>query len=165
MAQAKTLSVQAQTEEKAEFVSFFARGVAIGNRDGLIEHFLPRIHPDAVQRQPLFRGGYGHAGFRRLFASVFAAIPDLHGSVHRWGPTEDGVLIEFTLGGTYGRKQLTIDFVDRFVLRDRCIASVDTYFDPLPLLPRLLAHPILATRLLPRFFLSPAERVRATVPK
>ncbi|MEV0251703.1 nuclear transport factor 2 family protein [Nocardia sp. NPDC050712] len=145
-------------EEKAEFVDYFGRGLALGNRDAFLDHFLPRIRPDARQRQPLARGSYGHAGFRRLFAATFAAVPDLHGTVHRWGPTRDGVLIEFTLSGTLGKRPVSIDVVDRIVLRDGCFVSNDTYFDPIPLVPPLLAHPFLAARLLPRLFPTHAER-------
>ncbi|HZK15508.1 MAG TPA: nuclear transport factor 2 family protein, partial [Solirubrobacterales bacterium] len=34
---------------------------------------------------------------KRTFADLFELIPDLTGEVHRWGATDDGVLIEFTL--------------------------------------------------------------------
>jgi hypothetical protein len=87
-----------------------------------------------------------------------AAVPDLHGTLHRWGATEDGVFIEFTLGGTLGRGQVAVDVVDRIMLHNGFIASNDTYFDSVPLLPRMLTHPILALRLLPRFFVSQIER-------
>lgn len=147
-----------QTDPRAEFVDFFRRGLAQGDRDRFIEHFLPRIDSDVVYRQPLSRGARGHAGFRRLFTSVFAAVPDLHGTVHRWGPTTDGVLIEFTLQGTLGGDRLAIDVVDRIVLRENNMAANNTYFDPLPLLRPLSAHPLLALRLLPRLFPTRAER-------
>ncbi|MBY8858773.1 nuclear transport factor 2 family protein [Nocardia sp. CA2R105] len=144
--------------EKAEFVAFFTEGMAKGNREDFLDHFLPRVLPDARQRQPLARSGRGTAGFRRLFTAVFAAVPDLRGTVHRWAPTDDGVLIEFTLAGTLGRRRVGIDLIDRFVLRDGRIASVDTYFDPTPLALPVLTHPARALRLLPRFFPSGSER-------
>ncbi|MEU6562961.1 nuclear transport factor 2 family protein [Nocardia nova] len=145
-------------DAKAEFAGYFAAGLAKGNRDEFMAHFLPRVAPDVRYRQPLARRGFGHAGFRRMFDGVFAAAPDLHGVVHRWGPTEDGVLVEFTLAGTLGGRPVSIDIVDRIVLREGVMASNDTYFDPIPLLPSLLRHPILSLRLLPRFFPSATER-------
>ncbi len=150
-------------DEKTEFIEFFREGLAKGSRDGFIEHFLPRIQPDVRYRQPLSRGGYGHAGFRRLFTALFAAAPDLRGTVHHWSPTDDGVLVEFTLAGTLGQRQVAVDLVDRIVLRDGSIAAVDTYFDPIPLAPHMLAHPLLAWRLLARFV--PSQSERATDPR
>ena len=40
---------------------------------------------------------------RRAFAAIFELIPDLTAEVHRWGATDDGVLIDFTLSGTVAR--------------------------------------------------------------
>ncbi|MEU7144616.1 nuclear transport factor 2 family protein [Nocardia sp. NPDC046473] len=157
MTQSDSITRTTSSDEKAEFVEFFRQGLAQGNRDAFIEHFLPRITPDSRQRQPLARRGSGPAGFQRLFDGVFAAVPDLHGVVHRWGATDDGVLIEFTLIGTLGGKPITVDVVDRIVLREGRFVSNDTYFDPIPLLPKLLTRPRLALRLLPRFRLSRAE--------
>ncbi|WP_431958341.1 nuclear transport factor 2 family protein [Nocardia lijiangensis] len=152
-----TNDIRRNDDERAEFIDFFTTGLAKGNRDDFIDHFLPRIQPDVRYSQPLSRGGYGHAGFRRLFTGLFAAVPDLHGTVHRWSPTDDGVLIEFTLAGTLGRRPVAVNLVDRILLRDSLIASIDTYFDPTPLTPRMLAHPVRALRLLPRFFPSRIE--------
>ena len=157
MTQHDSLPGTTSSDDKDEFVAFFREGLAQGNRDAFIEHFLPRITQESRQRQPLSVHGAGPAGFRRLFGGVFDAVPDLHGVVHRWGPTDDGVLIEFTLLGTLGRRPIAVDVVDRIVLRDGHFVSNDTYFDPMPLLPRLLAHPLLALRLLPRFHRSRAE--------
>jgi ketosteroid isomerase-like protein len=158
MTRATTPSTPTPPDEKTEFIEYFRTGLAKGDRDEFIDHFLPRITPDVRYRQPLSRGGFGHDGFRRLFHGLFTAIPDLHGTVHRWGPTDDGVLVEFTLAGTLAGRPVSVDLVDRIVLRQGSIASNDTYFDPSPLLPRLLRHPLLSLRLLPRFFPSAAER-------
>lgn len=145
-------------DAKAEFVERFRTGWATGNLDEFMEYLLPRVTADTRLRQPLSRQAFGPDGLRRMFTGVFAAVPDLHAIVHRWGPTDDGVLIEFTLTGILGKRPISIDVVDRFVLREGAVVSVDTYFDPLPLLPRLLRNPLLSLRLLPRFFPSAAER-------
>ncbi|GAB3275488.1 hypothetical protein GCM10027589_00680 [Actinocorallia lasiicapitis] len=139
------------TGEAEEFVRFFSQGFAMGDGEGFLEHFIPRLHPDHQGiKQPLASMAYGPAGFRRVFKPLFEVVPDLHGEVHRWGATSDGVLIEFTLTGTLGRSTFTLDVVDRFVLDGGLIRGVHTYYDPLPLLPVLLAHPLRVLRLLPR---------------
>ncbi|HEX6229948.1 MAG TPA: nuclear transport factor 2 family protein [Solirubrobacterales bacterium] len=71
---------------------------------------------------------------RRSFARLFELIPDLRGEVHRWGATEDGVLIEFTLNGTAGGGPISWDAVDRFVLGEDGLASERiSYFDSAPI--------------------------------
>lgn len=136
--------------EAEEFVRFFSRGLAIGERDEFLAHFLSRMHPEHHIKQPLASTAYGRAGFRRLFKPLFAVVPDLHGEIHRWGATGDGVLIEFTLRGTIGRRTFALDVVDRFVLDGGLMRGLHTYFDPLPLLPLMLTHPLRTLRLLPR---------------
>jgi hypothetical protein len=37
---------------------------------------------------------------KRVWAGMLELIPDLTATVHRWGATDDGVMIEFTLTGT-----------------------------------------------------------------
>lgn len=68
---------------------------------------------------------------KRIFAQLFELIPDLTGEVHRWGATEDGVLIEFTLSGTAGGGPISWQAVDRFVLGEDGLAIERiSYFDP-----------------------------------
>ncbi|HEU4944443.1 MAG TPA: nuclear transport factor 2 family protein [Solirubrobacterales bacterium] len=70
---------------------------------------------------------------QRVFAGLFELIPGLTGEVHRWGATEDGVLIEFTLSGTSGGKPIAWDAVDRFVLDEDGLATERiSYFDSMP---------------------------------
>jgi hypothetical protein len=70
---------------------------------------------------------------QRTFAGLFELIPDLTGEVHRWGATEDGLLIEFTLSGTAGGKPISWSAVDRFVLGEDGLATERvTYFDSMP---------------------------------
>jgi hypothetical protein len=71
---------------------------------------------------------------QEVFAGLFEQIPDLRGEVHRWGATEDGVLIEFTLSGTAGGGPISWHAVDRFVLGEDGLATERvSYFDPLPI--------------------------------
>lgn len=68
---------------------------------------------------------------QRVFADLFELIPDLTGEVHRWGATEDGVLIEFILSGTTGGGPISWHAVDRFTLGDDGLATERiSYFDP-----------------------------------
>ncbi len=70
---------------------------------------------------------------QRAFAGLFELIGGLTGEVHRWGATEDGVLIEFTLSGIAGGKPISWSAVDRFVLGDDGLATERvTYFDSMP---------------------------------
>jgi SnoaL-like protein len=69
---------------------------------------------------------------KRIFAGLLAQIPDLTAEVHRWGATDDGVLIEFTLSGT-GADGVLIEWqaVDRFVIgADGLATERVSYFDP-----------------------------------
>ncbi len=71
---------------------------------------------------------------RRTFAALFQLISDLTGEVHRWGATEDGVLIEFSLSGTAGGKPISWQAVDRFVLGEDGLATERvSYFDSAPI--------------------------------
>ena len=134
--------------EQEEFVRFFAEGWAKGARGGL-EHFIGGAHPDVLLVQPLMPTTRGLASFRAGFERLFAAIPDMHGEVIRWGPTDDGVLIELTLRGTLGGRPLEWTVVDRIVLEDGLIRSRHSYFDSLPLLRAMATRPRAALRLLP----------------
>jgi ketosteroid isomerase-like protein len=79
---------------------------------------------------------------KRAFAGVLALTPDLTGEVHRWGATEDGVLIEFTLSGSAGGAQVSWRAVDHIVLRDDGLASERvSYFDSTPLILTVLRNP------------------------
>lgn len=71
---------------------------------------------------------------RRTFAGLLELIPDLTGEVHRWGPTADGVLIEFTLSGSAGGAPISWRAVDRFVLGEDGLATERvSYFDSAPI--------------------------------
>lgn len=71
---------------------------------------------------------------KRAFAAALELIPDLTAEVHRWGATEDGVMIEFTLSGTAGGKPIAWSAVDRFVLGDDGLATERvSYFDSAPI--------------------------------
>jgi ketosteroid isomerase-like protein len=99
------------------------------------------MHEDARLVQPLMREARSRAAYAGAMRRLLAVMPDLHGRTHRWGPTEDGVLIEHTLAGTLGGKALSWDLTDRITLRDGRVVERIAYFDPLPLLPAVLTRP------------------------
>jgi hypothetical protein len=79
---------------------------------------------------------------KQAFADLFELIPDMTAEVHRWGATEDGVLIEFTASGTAGGGPVSWRAVDRFTLGEDGLATERaTYFDSLPLVLTLARRP------------------------
>jgi hypothetical protein len=79
---------------------------------------------------------------KRAFGSLLRAAPDLTGVVHRWGATEDGLLIEFTLSGTVAGVELSWDAVDRIVLREDGLATARiSYFDSVTLIRAAALRP------------------------
>jgi SnoaL-like domain len=78
----------------------------------------------------------------RAFAELLELIPDLGVEVRRWGATDDGVMIEFTMGGTVGGRPLRWDAVDRFVVGEDGLATERvTYFDSAPIGLALASRP------------------------
>jgi hypothetical protein len=70
---------------------------------------------------------------QRVFAGLLELIPDLRGEMHRWGATDDGVLIEFSLSGSLGGRPVSWHAVDSFVLGEDGLATERVnYFDSMP---------------------------------
>jgi ketosteroid isomerase-like protein len=127
-----------------EFVDAFERFWRMPSVNGLDE----LLSHDAVLRQPLGPTTRDLATGKRAFARIFAAIPDLHAVVDRWGATRDGVLIEFRLMGTVGGRPIEWPVVDRFVLQNGSATERVSYFNPTPLLRASLTRPTSWWRLL-----------------
>lgn len=107
------------------------------------------LAPDVLLEAPMTPATHTLAEGKRAFAALLRVVPDLEAVVHRWGPTEDGLLIEFTLSGTAAGAALSWDAVDRIVLREDGLAtSRISYFDSGPLLRTLALRP----RAWPGFF-------------
>jgi ketosteroid isomerase-like protein len=97
---------------------------------------------DARLSAPMTPTTHGLDAGKRAFAELFELIPDMTAEVHRWGATQDGVLIEFTVSGTAGGAPVCWESVDRFVLNEDGLATERiTYFDSLPLMLLLLRRP------------------------
>jgi ketosteroid isomerase-like protein len=127
----------------AEFVEFFAAGWAIGACDpeGFYQHFEQRMHQNAALIQPIAGPSRGPGALRELFGPLFLAVPDLTGTLRRWGESADGVFIELTLHGHLGRKAIEWTVVDRIILEDGKIRERRSYFDSVPLLRALALRP------------------------
>lgn len=78
----------------------------------------------------------------RAFAALFELVEGMNAEVHRWGATDDGVLIEFTVTGITGGKPISWHAVDRFVIDADGFASERvSYFDSAPIALTLAARP------------------------
>lgn len=110
---------------------------------------------DVVLIQPLMGALRGRDECRAGFGRLFRQIPDIHAIVHRWSHSDDAILIEFTLRGTFGGRELAWSAVDRFTLVDGRIAERVSYFDAAALMAAMAMRPrgwrrLLATRFVPR---------------
>ncbi len=118
------------TEAAADFVRRFEEYWRTPTPEGLAS----LLAPDVLLVTPLMPTAHTLADGQRAFAALFDLIPDLTGEVHRWGATEDGVLIEFTLSGTAGGKPISWHAVDRFVVGEDGLADERiSYFDSAPI--------------------------------
>jgi ketosteroid isomerase-like protein len=97
--------------------------------------------PDVLLVQPGMRTMRGKAAWREAVRDLLELVPDLRAEVLRWGATEDGVLIEFTLRGTLARRPFEWTLVDRIVLDGGLVKERVSYFDPLPVTLESLKAP------------------------
>jgi SnoaL-like protein len=114
----------------ADFVRRFAEYWRAPTPQGLATVLAPEVRLVAPMTPVTHTLNEG----QRAFAALFEAIGDLTAEVHRWGATEDGVLIEFTLRGIAGGKPISWTAVDRFVLGEAGLATERiSYFDSAPI--------------------------------
>ena len=124
--------------DAADFVERFRaywRAPSVDGLDALLA-------PDVRLAAPLTPTTHTLAEGKRAFAALLSLAPDLTAEVHRWGPTRDGVLIEFTLSGSPAGVAASWPAIDRIVLREDGLASERvSYFDPAPLAVKVLRRP------------------------
>lgn len=122
----------------ADFVERFSefwRAPAPERLGSLIAH-------DARLSAPMIPTTVGLEAGKHSFADLFKLIDNMTVEVHRWGPTSDGVLIEFTVRGATNGSPVSWESVDRFVLDEDGLATERvTYFDSLPLVLTLMRRP------------------------
>lgn len=124
--------------DAAEFVERFRSYWRAPTPRGLEQVLAPRTRLVA----PLTATTHTREEGMRAFAALFELVQDMSAEVHRWGPTEDGVLIEFTVTGTTGGGPISWHAVDRFVLGEDGLATERvSYFDSAPLALTLARRP------------------------
>lgn len=124
--------------DPADFATRFAAYWQAPSVDGLDA----LLAPDVYLQAPMTPTTRDLEAGKRAFGKLLRAIPDLTGVVHRWGATEDGLLIEFTLSTSTGGTRLSWDAVDRIVLRDDGLATVRiSYFDRGALIRAVASRP------------------------
>lgn len=124
--------------QAADFAERFAAYWQAPTVDGLDAILAPDVRLVA----PMTPTTHTLAEGKKVFARLLRALPDLTAVVHRWGETEDGVLIEFTLSATAGGAPISWDAVDRFVLREDGLATVRiNYFDSAALIRKITLRP------------------------
>jgi hypothetical protein len=120
----------AAEERAADFVGRFAEFWSAPSPDRLAMLLADEVTLVA----PLTPVTHTLAEGERAFAGIFALIPDLTAEVHDWGPTESGVLIDFTLRGHAGGAPISWRAVDRIEIGEDGLATERvSYFDTLPL--------------------------------
>jgi hypothetical protein len=124
--------------DPADFVDRFRaywRAPSVDGLDTLLAEDVRLVAPLTPTSHTLAAG-------KRAFAAILELTPDLSAEVHRWGATDDGVLIEFTLSGSTAGVPISWPAVDRIALREDGLASERiSYFDATPLVLRILRHP------------------------
>lgn len=133
-----------RSADAADFVARFAEFWTHPDPDDLTRLLTDDVHLVQPLSPPTRGIDAAHAAFRRLFAQ----FPDLHARVDRWRGDDTYVFIEFHLIVTLGKTVVEWPAIDRFTLREGKASERVSYFDPLPLLGRLLRRPRAAWRAL-----------------
>jgi hypothetical protein len=124
--------------DAAGFVERFTAYWQAPTPEGLETVLAPQVRLVA----PLTSTTHTRAEGIRAFAALFELVDDMSAEVHRWGATEDGVLIEFTISGRAGGAPVSWHAVDRFVIGEDGLATERvSYFDSAPLVLTLARRP------------------------
>jgi ketosteroid isomerase-like protein len=115
---------------------------------GAYEGFPPLtkfLHPAFVAKAPLSPDALGPDAWLKFFAGLYALAPDLRGEVlgSAAGANNAGMYVEIRLSATLSGRPFTVDVCDYFTFRDGLVTSRVTYFDPLPLVLKVLVRPTL----------------------
>lgn len=122
----------------ADFVERFVKYWKAPTLEGLDALVAPQVRLVA----PMMATTHTREEGKQAFADLFELIDGMTSEVHRWGATEDGVLIEFTISGTAGGRPISWDAVDRFVLdADGLATERISYFDSAPVALTVAGRP------------------------
>jgi hypothetical protein len=113
-----------------------------GGADGFTAQIEPWLDPAVRLIQPQLPPMTGRGAFRRKFVEpLFGLIPDLRGTVERWGRSPGGCYAELTMTGTLGGRPVSWRVCDRMTLRDGLVLERESYLDPTPVLLAALSRP------------------------
>jgi limonene-1,2-epoxide hydrolase len=100
------------------------------------------IDPDAVFVQPMYSDAHGRPAIARMFMQLFTLFPDMTATPVRAAVSNETVFIESECAAALGRRRVTFEVCDRFVIRGGMIVHRPSYSDPSPVLRTLLAQPV-----------------------
>jgi ketosteroid isomerase-like protein len=110
--------------------------------EAFIEHFRDILSEDIRLIQPRLPVVSGKRGFEEQFVRpLFRLMPDLRADVEHWAVNGEEALIEITLRGTLGGREVAWRACDRITVRDGLAVERETYFDPAPLLKAIVRAP------------------------
>jgi ketosteroid isomerase-like protein len=138
-----TAAEHTPSPEAIAWVEAFTEGWrAPRDADSFADHFDSWIAEDVRLVQPQLPTLIGREQFREEFARpLFELIDGLHATVESWAARGDVVLVEITLRGRIGGRELRLPVVDRVTLRDGLAAERVSYLDSTPLLKAVAASP------------------------
>ena len=124
------------------YVKTFSSCWQLEDPELFLKHFCESMTSNIRLEQPLMPISNGHKQFSREFRCLKTFIPDLKGTVKHWSWNGDYLYIELSLGGTLGKNYVEWNLLDRLKLDEqgKCSERI-SYFDPLPLILRIILTP------------------------
>ncbi len=124
-----------------ELPAIFTEGWTLPKPDAFLDYFRTHIHPDATFTQPMFPDAHGIAAIERMFTGLFSLLPDMTARPCHRSVAVDVVFIESRCAATLGRRTVTFDVCDRFVVTDGQIVERRSFSDPLGVIAATLRTP------------------------
>jgi hypothetical protein len=137
------VEAHAPSAEAIAWVEAFAEGWrAPADADSFADHFDAWIAEDIRLVQPQLPTLVGREQFRERFARpLFELVDGLHATVESWAARGDVILVEITLRGRIGARELRLPVVDKVTLRDGLAAERISHLDATPLLRAVAVSP------------------------
>lgn len=136
-------------ELAARYAETFAACWRETQPERFLDCFCASMTPQIRLEQPLVPTSTGHEAFRREFGRLRRFVPDLRGELRHWAWSGDYLYLELDLSGSLGKRRVSWRLIDRLQLDEQglCAERV-SFFDPLPLLLRIMLTPSCWGRLL-----------------
>jgi hypothetical protein len=120
-----------------DFVTRFAHAWEAPSPERLTE----LLHENVVLVQPHAPAIRGREAARRDFARLLRWLPALRGTVDRSAAAGDTIFIEWRMHFPIGARGVTVPAIDRFRLEGDLAIERCVFFDQVPLVLSVLAHP------------------------